>query len=636
MANGGLPYPIPEANLVNLHLRKNIKRQGNDKYFWGGIEPETGENIPTIVNNIINLNKRNKNDDGVIKNVANSLDILANKAIQREMEFIHALEDQKGEKKETIQQPSLINSSLKDWKNYVSKFHNYINQLLGIPEDVKKLINMLRSKEFLTIIGGQSSAFSSTRIKNANQTHEQFFKEMGNLLLTKNKKTFSAKQYNNKEEIEKNLIAFIKNHNFQDSFKDGIQEQWESIYKNPEALQIFLDSVNQIIRNEFPTTTQWRKSAREKGISENLERRLKRTTMEIFRQFFPDAQDKMINITPDDEQNPYNITLRLRPKLNDQNGTYTLDVSMKINDLSKQNDTNKTKNEIFDIFYNFIEEKLPSQELKNTWVNKKSIIREAVLKDFNKRNKFRSAQSISNILEGYGESGIKGVLGEIVAALQFSYMGNKVSITGSDITKAGQLSFDVVIKTLKGQFGIQVKNFNNFRLKDFYRTEFDFSNEDEMNKYFGEESKKRYWFLLANGELITDIKLLSKTGFQNKILDSFYNYTDNFLRIQTMDIAENFQNSTGIDITSSDVFLIGSYIVPSSFLLFLIYKKIKDNRDNEKYSLFSLSNINKLIQPIKLQESGSGGVPINKNLFENYRLTFNGLTADITLNNITF
>jgi hypothetical protein len=32
----------------------------------------------------------------------------------------------------------------------------------------------------------------------------------------------------------------------------------------------------------------WRTSTREKGISANFEQRLKKTTLEIFRQFFPD------------------------------------------------------------------------------------------------------------------------------------------------------------------------------------------------------------------------------------------------------------------------------------------------------------------------------------------------------------
>lgn len=631
---------IPKDILVNLYLRRNDKKKkGPDQFFWGGIDAITGENIPNLMESIISTKKQTKNRKGVHSNIANSLQTLFDQTKDREEKFLEALRNSK----QINIMPKFITPKKEDdlnmWKNYVTNFHNYVIKLLDIPENVRNLITTLRSKEFVAIVGGQISALSSTKIKKSDQSYEDFFFEMGKLLLdkNKNKKSFTARQYT-QEDIG-DILKFIEDYNFQDSFKNGIQEQTSKIYQSAEAIDTLVSSINETIKKEFPSMVYWRTSTREKGISANFEQRLKKTTLEIFRQFFPDDQNKMMELTPKDQQNPYNITLLLRPKLNEQAGTYSMDVSTKINELSKQDDTTNIKNKIYEIFYNYVYKSLNTKELKDTWENNKATIKSAIFQDIDKKGKgkkFRSATSISSILEGYGESGVKGVFGEIAAALQFSYMG-ETSVTGSDVTKAGQLSFDVVIKTLNGQFGVQVKNFNNFRLNDFYKTEFKASNENEMDKYFGDD-KQKYWFLLANGCLIQEAGIMRQDALNRRMEQSFYNHVDSFLRITALDITQELKNDTGIDINSSDIFIIGSYIVPASFLLYLVYRRLSDE-DIKNKDFFELEVPGSIIQPLILQETGRKGIRISnidKNIFDGYKIKFNGLNADITLKGINF
>jgi hypothetical protein len=55
-----------------------------------------------------------------------------------------------------------------------------------------------------------------------------------------------------------------------------------------------------------------------------------------------------------------------------------MDVSTKINELSKQDNTTNIKNKIYEIFYNYVYESLNTKELKDTWENNKATIKSAI------------------------------------------------------------------------------------------------------------------------------------------------------------------------------------------------------------------------------------------------------------------
>lgn len=220
-----------------------------------------------------------------------------------------------------------------------------------------------------------------------------------------------------------------------------------------------------------------------------------------------------------------------------------------------------------------------------------------------------------DILSAYGYAQVKGLFGEIAAALEFSQKGAKAKITGSEKTDAGQINYDVSFSLNKQnvhKYGIQVKNYKGNTLNNLYETDFHLNKIAEIYKYFGKDLGITFLTLIGNNDILEkDLKLYET---------NLYNFIDNFLRISAGDMTENAINS--------DIFIFGNKYLPASYLIYLIYEEVINST-----SAFSLENTDtiKTNKVNKAKELGSNLLVLEENLqiFKQTFLYYKGISIKL-------
>jgi len=85
-----------------------------------------------------------------------------------------------------------------------------------------------------------------------------------------------------------------------------------------------------------------------------------------------------------------------------------------------------------------------------------------------------------------------------------------------------------------------------------------------MFKYFKEDDVKNYRWLFANGVYLTEVGDIP--DLRKKMEMSFFGSINNFLRISDASIDKGLE---------SDIYVIGQYYFPSSFLIAAAINKVK-------------------------------------------------------------
>ena len=549
-----------DNNLNNKNLVQILKKyQLTEKSYKSNNIKDMSDTVKNLV-----LGEKNKDKNKRIKNM---LKQIYNECLTREKQFLEQIR-KTFPIKDKPPKGCIIDG---DTQKYAKEFNDFVNSALNensvLNENSKKestkqlLINKLMDENFaLELSGATTKIFSHKIAEQNNKNVKAFFEDLLNIFFSQdenNSKNNSKKIYKRKEGFTiKDFNDFLKSYprlNIELN-EDRVEEDFS---------KRVIDILDEQIVNPI--------SSSEKGISSKVEKQLKHAFAEALRAVFP--SEKWGDLKE------YGI--ELHPNFLKAEDKFNYKVNVVIRDINNEDD-------IVNTLYNYILYKLKDQpDIVQEWKNNKENIKQAIIK--NMFGEKRKKEDIQKIISSYGYSQVRGLLGEIAGAIKFSSQDKiRTSITGSETSKSGQLNYDIVAIINKQHFGIQVKNYIANRLSSFYETSFSISQDNVMKKYFGDAAED-YIFIIANQQLF---------NFKSKTLDkSYYNYIDNFLRITAGDLKSEILNR-------SDIFLIGNKIIPSSYLIAMVYKNF-----NKDETLFETT-----------------GIPVTKNTTEHFK--------DIKKNNI--
>ena len=189
-------------------------------------------------------------------------------------------------------------------------------------------------------------------------------------------------------------------------------------------------------------------------------------------------------------------------------------------------------------------------------------------------------------MSAYGPVQMKGLLGEVATAYALQIGSEKVKdgiyteITGGDRAGVGgQLNYDVVARIANSTVGFQVKNYKPSNSTRLYEETVHLGRK-EMFKYFKEDDVKSYRWLFANGVYLTEVGDIP--DLRKKMEMSFFGSINNFLRISDASIDKGLE---------SDIYVIGQYYFPSSFLIAAAINKVKQQleKQDDSQRLFQLN-----------------------------------------------
>ena len=359
-------------------------------------------------------------------------------------------------------------------------------------------------------------------------------------------------------------------------FVEGVYNNIGSIFEQ-EANALFNGTRRDIYFNARTNGTK-------KGVSEQTERELKNILKRVMSIA---AKTSGVDIQFDTPIGP----LSLSSDVTVNNGIYAAQVNAK---LWTDDGTMISPEQMVDILYDVLYTTAISfakshndydwKTIEKDLINNKSIIRDIILTDINKNEneQARTSEDVRKIIARWGYAQTRGILGELAAAIAVvsKIKGSSASVTGSDETEAGEVAMDVVVQIAGKKFGFQVKNFKSLKKQSgFYRTDFDISNQNIMQKYVGNAADTYYW-------LFTNEKMLEQDGadgglgwttpikFKHAIEMSLYDYSDNFLRISAGDTD---------DFTRSDAFFLKNLIIPSSYLYYLLIKTVRNAKSPQRF-----------------------------------------------------
>ena len=241
------------------------------------------------------------------------------------------------------------------------------------------------------------------------------------------------------------------------------------------------------------------------------------------------------------------------------------------------------------LFLNYLYTKMENILNRTLTRKEKDQLSQAAFQKIN--DTIKRADEALSIMTIVGPWGMKGFLGELATAYSLKNLqnriGKKVTTDMTGTARAGvsgQLHFDVAAVINGMHIGFQVKNYNTENSKEttLYKTSVGFGTK-EMYKYLGADAQKYKW-LFANGIFIT--KTVDKMQDMREMMEkSLLNYTTNFLRITDPSIPENSIYSN----IESDVYVVGPYYFPSSYLIACAIDRIKKQLKNNKNKLFTIS-----------------------------------------------
>lgn len=619
------------SNLVNtnrplqIQYRKGTwKRINNvqEAFFWrkpegaqnGNIYYETAKKELDFIKmggiNYFGENVPEQSLDSFITRIKNQLISAYQQSLNREKKFIQQL-----------QKMNLINFSLilpnemgdKYNEDYAKAFNRAVKGVFKA--SMNPLRDLFLDLDYASFLGSASnySTFSlhkSAEISGANTSVNEATRALINLFFNEEEK----KNKNTETELRKlvvktidekwidEFIEYLKKYVYGQEKIDYIEQKIRGIYKE-QIMNTTRDTLNQLFfdKGRKKTNAIIRKvsteSEQKKGISTDFERNLKRVLKNIYLEGMTEEVDVTLDGTP----------LMIERQVSTDNFIYKDKINIKILELK---DDKLNQDNIINILIDGLRETIVIYVYKDgrekyfsnkvqileDYDKNKETIKNAIIRDLKKnKDSYKTPDDLKNILIRWGRESIRGFLGEVASILFFSTRTDRMNIednaiiTGANLFESGQVSMDVQIKMLQQNFGLQVKNYKNLKQSKFYQTDFDVSKQAIMRKYFGKDAEDYYW-LFANEKMLYETSPMTPMSFNSLMENSFYKYTDNFLRITSGDTPEDVFNR-------SDLYFIGDKIIPSSYLYYKLITTVQNSKKS-RYVLENNSPINYTKNPI--------------------------------------
>lgn len=583
IVNGSKPSII---QYTKMGRKDNIELNAEESFFWS----EEYRQFATQAYNLLNQPYYTKKDK-LIAALEDKLQSLYTTAIGREQQFLTAI---KAEKIKSA--PAHVSSPEND--AYAKEFNKVVKKkLYSNKNDLRALF---QDYEYATYLSHSSNTFSlhaSAQVKGRKVNTATY--ELANLFLTEKGKSMIEKgpqrsafletrKLTNRDEYNKWLVQFEKYMN--DYIGEGIGT---AALQSPEFVEGVYNNIGSIFEQEanalFNGTRRdiyfnARTNGTKKGVSEQTERELKNILKRVMSIA---AKTSGVDIQFDTPIGP----LSLSSDVTVNNGIYAAQVNAK---LWTDDGTMISPEQMVDILYDVLYTTAISfakshndydwKTIEKDLINNKSIIRDIILTDINKNEneQTRTSEDVRKIIARWGYAQTRGILGELAAAIAVvsKIKGSSASVTGSDETEAGEVAMDVVVQIAGKKFGFQVKNFKSLKKQSgFYRTDFDISNQNIMQKYVGNAADTYYW-LFANEKMLEQdgadggLGWTTPIKFKHAIEMSLYDYSDNFLRISAGDTD---------DFTRSDAFFLKNLIIPSSYLYYLLIKTVRNAKSPQRF-----------------------------------------------------
>lgn len=615
------------SNLVNtnrplqIQYRKGTwKRINNvqEAFFWrkpegaqnGNIYYETAKKeLDFIKAGGITYGKNNLENEeflkGYINKVKGQLMAAYQQSLDREKKFIQQLQESK-----LINSPLALPNEMDDKYNdtYAKEFNKIIKEAFKASENpLRDLFLDLDFANFLASPVNYStfSLHKAAKVSGPDTSVNEATKALINLFFNEEEKKSKKAETELKRLVAKQIdekwlndfIQYLETYVYGPGEKmEYVKQQIKDVYKE-SIINETRRSLNQLFSSNKGAITRRVsvKSADKKGISEDFERDLKNVLKNIYLQ----GMDKKIDITLNGSP------LSIEREVSTSSFMYKDKINIKILEL-KEDELNANK--IVNILIDGLKETIKiyiNTEGRKYRKNKEQIlydynknqgeIRNAIIKDLQKNKEsqsYRSPEQLKKILIRWKRENIRGLLGELASILFLSTQENAINdatITGANLAESGEVSMDVQVKMLQENFGLQVKNYRNLKQSNFYQTNFEVSKQAIMRKYFGKDAENYYW-LLTNEKMLYETSPITPMSFNSLMENSFYRYTDNFLRVTSGDTPEDVFNR-------SDLYFIGDKIIPSSYLYYKLITTIQNSKKS-RYALENNSPINYTKTPI--------------------------------------
>lgn len=185
-------------------------------------------------------------------------------------------------------------------------------------------------------------------------------------------------------------------------------------------------------------------------------------------------------------------------------------------------------------------------------------------------------------LSAFGPQQVRGLMGEIATAYALeagSKLQNEIVGASQSTSGTGQKHYDVeAVIGQVGNIGFQVKNYKTGKqIKGLYATSLGLGTQ-AMYRYFSKEDVKNYRWLFANGVFLSNkggkYQFKGEESLRKKMEESFLDAIPYFLRIG------DAANGSLEDQVNSDIYVIGDYYYPASYLIVAAYdaarRKVKD------------------------------------------------------------
>lgn len=596
-----------------------------EPFFWSDWEKENAQNIVDLM-----LPRTTPEEQNLLQTLSSQLKGLYNLALKREKKFLQDLQIEK-----EITQPSDLLDFTSN-QNYASFFNTEVskkiyskgtNNLRQLFQDVEYAAFLARSPNIFSLTRASEYA-SENRGKNISKNDASY--DLANLFLTQEgklniqkvagRKTLQVRDFfTTKGELKKDWLKKLQNF-YNNYIGSGIGN---AIINSPECIQILIDELSDILNSELGQmfaggsirAISFEKGHVGKGVSKEVESALKTTLKNLSVRFI---NTKTI---PMQFENTYG-GLTLSSETQTGGGFYEENITAELYSYGLLTNEQMVS-VLYDTLYTSIkifqskEKKYNMKLILEQFEKNKTIISDVIRKDLVKQKEERSEQGVRKIIAKWGYAQTRGILGELAAAISIAtgVKGSEASISGSNTTGAGEVSMDVVAIINQSKYGFQVKNFKSLKQTSFYATDFAVEKENLMKKYFGDFADGYYW-LFANEKMLNEEGLIM--NFKERVEQSFYDFSDNFLRISSGDTP---------DFSYSDAFFISGKIIPSSYIYSLLIQTVKNAKKNSKrFILQTETNMN---QYSELQE----GVEFNPVLVPNL---INGMNARIEFKGINF
>lgn len=581
--------------------------------------------------------------------------------LEKEKYFIMAFEREFGidrkDKSTKVSYPMNGDYTLSTSRAYAYQFSNFITQALGAQDN--EIIKCLRSDDLAEKLSGLASKVFSTRASEGHRSKKTKQSEINlyyeNLFTT----FFFGKR------IKKNQYAIsledmqkqgptIGSKVFKQKFMDFINTYY-SAQASPEFAQKIRTGLNslgeecaeRIYRNFNENNPQYFQFTRNKsrGVSKLTEQQLKKMLLQTIRE---------IAIANGDNVDAYTIPglLEVHNEWREQEGRFNMVVQTQIDEMKNRRREIKQakaegrlingkkvdmrnysrtylvqheddlvqgldggKTQVKDLFLTFINQNIESVIGRAMTTQEKTMLSRAFFQKIDKTIK-RGDRAL-NAMSAYGPTQMKGLLGEVATAYsiqlanQKSKNGAYSEVTGGDRAGAGgQLHYDVVARIAQTTVGFQVKNYKTTKLTKLY-DETVHMGRKEMFKYFDSDDVKSYRWLFANGVYLTKTGDIPNLRQQMEL--SFFNSISNFLRITDASVSDQIQ---------SDIYVIGNYYLPSSYLIAAAIDKVKrelESKDGQK--MFTLNGsfpaYRRKAKPKPLSYDRENGTHVEKMKFGN-------------------